>query len=71
MTSSEKVRILPGRLCIGFLDEGGQDDQEENQPDQKREPAESLARMTESLQVGPHGGAPGPQETSARPGALT
>lgn len=55
MTSWERVRLLPGRLCIGFLNEGRQGKEEGEQCCQKQEPAESLSQTTASLQVGLHG----------------
>lgn len=60
MRSLERVRLLPGRLCTGFLNKRRQGEQEEEQQGQRQEPPDSVAQVPESPPVQLHAGVSGP-----------
>ena len=43
-----KGRLLPARLCVRFLNKGGQGEEEEDEHSQKQKPPDSLVQTTES-----------------------
>ena len=43
-----KGRFLPARLCVRFLNKGGQGEEEEDEHSQKQKPPDSLVQTTES-----------------------
>lgn len=49
-----KGRLLPARLCVRFLNKGGQGEEEEDEHSQKQRPLDSLVQMTESPWARPH-----------------